>query len=70
VIALCGKLIVAYGRFESYVDSQGVIAMPVAQGVGHVVLTVTDVPRSSGFYDRLFDGQAVVTIEPRAGYRE
>lgn len=41
--------------------------MPAAQGIGHIMLTVTDVERSSEFYNRLLDGQTVVSSRDENG---
>ena len=41
--------------------------MPDLQGVGHVALTVTDVKRSSDFYNRLFDTETLFSGEDGVG---
>jgi glyoxylase I family protein len=41
--------------------------MPSAQGIGHIMLTVTDVERSADFYNRLLDGQTVMSTRDETG---
>lgn len=41
--------------------------MPSAQGIGHIMLTVTDVERSADFYNRLLDGQTLVSTSDETG---
>lgn len=41
--------------------------MPELQGVGHVALTVTDVERSTEFYNRLFDTETLFSGEDATG---
>lgn len=41
--------------------------MPSAQGIGHIMLTVTDVERSAAFYNRLLDGKTVLSATDDAG---
>ncbi|WP_369405194.1 VOC family protein [Streptomyces sp. NRRL S-87] len=41
--------------------------MPEALGIGHLVLTVTDVKRSAEFYNQLLDTQTVVDVEDDFG---
>ncbi|UUU34094.1 VOC family protein [Streptomyces sp. CA-210063] len=41
--------------------------MPVAPGIGHIALTVSDVKRSAEFYNRLLDTQTVLDVEDEYG---
>lgn len=41
--------------------------MPSTQGVGHIMLTVTDVQRSADFYNRLLDGETAVMTDDETG---
>ena len=41
--------------------------MPSAQGIGHIMLTVTDVQRSADFYNRLLDGETVMSASDEIG---
>ncbi|GAA4712439.1 VOC family protein [Phytohabitans rumicis] len=41
--------------------------MPSAQGVGHIMLTVTDVQRSADFYNRLLDGKTIMSATDEHG---
>jgi glyoxylase I family protein len=41
--------------------------VPELQGVGHIVLTVTDPERSADFYNQLFDAQTILTVEDEIG---
>lgn len=41
--------------------------MPEAPGIGHIVLTVSDVKRSAEFYNRLFGTQTMKDVEDDVG---
>lgn len=41
--------------------------MPNAQGIGHITLTVTDIERSSEFYNRVFGAQTVASDKDEYG---